>query len=397
MLKKIKLNADREKSLLRHHPWIFSRAIESFDENIKPGETIDVYDHNDTWLARAAYSPASQIRARVWTFNHEEKIDLSFFINRLKQALKRREDLIARKELSAYRLIDAESDGLPGVIADVYNNYIVLELLSCGIEYHRKTFIQALREVFPDHNIYERSDVAVRKKEGLAERKGLIFGTEPPEQIEITENNGIKIFVDIKNGHKTGYYLDQRDNRQSLEKYCNGKKVLNCFCYTGGFALYALKGKAKQVWNVDVSEPALNIAKQNVMNNHLDIGRVKTVKEDVFKFLRKMVEKKETFDVIVLDPPKFIENKNQVVSGARGYKDINMLAFQLLSSGGILQTYSCSGLMTSELFQKVIADAALDAGRHGQIIERLSQASDHPVSLPYPEAFYLKGLTIKVD
>jgi 23S rRNA (cytosine1962-C5)-methyltransferase len=394
---KIILDQDREKSLLRRHPWIFSKAIAKIEGNPQSGETVEIYSSIGSWLARGSYSPESQIRVRIWTFDQDQKINEKFFEDRIRNALDKRQQLIKTKELSAYRLIAAESDGLPGTIIDIYNNYIVCELLSAGIEFQRKNLFSALKKIFPDFNIYERSDVAVRKKEGLQERKGVISGEEPPEMVEISENNGMKIFVDLKNGHKTGYYLDQRDNRASLQKYCDGAKVLNCFCYTGGFSLYALKGHAKQVYNVDVSRPALEIAKKNIMNNHLDIGRVKFLEEDVFKYLRRLVEQKEKFDVIVLDPPKFIENKNQLVRGSRGYKDINMLAFKLLNHGGVLQTYSCSGLMTPELFQKIVADAALDAGVNGQIIEKLSQASDHPVALPYPEGLYLKGLTVKVD
>lgn len=394
---KIILDQDREKSLLRRHPWIFSKAIAKIEGNPQSGETVEIYSSIGSWLARGSYSPESQIRVRIWTFDQDQKINEKFFEDRIRNALDKRQQLIKTKELSAYRLIAAESDGLPGTIIDIYNNYIVCELLSAGIEFQRKNLFSALKKIFPDFNIYERSDVAVRKKEGLQERKGVISGEEPPEMVEISENNGMKIFVDLKNGHKTGYYLDQRDNRASLQKYCDGAKVLNCFCYTGGFSLYALKGHAKQVYNVDVSRPALEIAKKNIMNNHLDIGRVKFLEEDVFKYLRRLVEQNEKFDVIVLDPPKFIENKNQLVRGSRGYKDINMLAFKLLNHGGVLQTYSCSGLMTPELFQKIVADAALDAGVNGQIIEKLSQASDHPVALPYPEGLYLKGLTVKVD
>lgn len=397
MLKKITLAPGREKSLLRRHPWIFSRAVASADSSLTSGETCDVYDNHGTWLARAAYSPSSQIRARIWTFDRNEEINRDFLEKRIREAFRRREDLIARRELTAYRLIDAEADGIPGLIADVYGNFIVLEILSAGVEAMREELTVALTRVFPGYNIYERSDSDVRKKEGLTPQTGVISGIEPPDELEISENNGIKILVDIKRGHKTGYYLDQRDNRRSLMKHCKGKKVLNCFCYTGGFAIYALKGGASGVWNVDVSEPALELAKKNIMLNHLDIGRVKSVKADVFKFLRKMVEEDQTFDVIVLDPPKFIENKNHTQSGARGYKDINLLAFKLLSPGGILQTYSCSGHMTGDLFQKVVADAALDAGRQGSIIEHLYQAGDHPVALPCPETFYLKGLTIKAD
>lgn len=395
-MNKIFLFPEREKSLLRRHPWIYSKAIEKIEGTPSIGETVDIYSSTGTWLARGSFSPASQIRVRIWTFDKNEQINEKFFEKKILEAFESRQSLIKEKELTAYRLIAAESDGLPGTIIDVYNDYVVCELLSAGIEYHRETLFKVLEKIFPNYGIYERSDVSVRKKEGLTERKGLIKGNEPPKQIEILENNGVKIYVDIIEGHKTGYYLDQRDNRKSLQKYCNQAKVLNCFCYTGGFSIYALKGWAKSVYNVDVSQSALDIAKKNIVNNHLDVGRVKFIREDVFKYLRKLVEQNEKFDVIVLDPPKFIENKNQLMSGARGYKDINMLAFKLLNAGGILQTYSCSGLMTPELFQKIIADAALDAGREGQIIEKLSQAADHPVYLPYPEGLYLKGLTIRV-
>ncbi len=304
--------------------------------------------------------------------------------------------MLEKTGMNACRLIDAESDFLPGLIIDMYDNYLVLEVLSAGAEYHLKDITSALRELFPQHNIYERSDVEVRKKEGLNLRKGVIYGDEPPTEIAISENNGMKILVDIVNGHKTGYYLDQRDNRAALEKYCAGKTVLNCFSYTGGFSLYALRGKAKSVANVDVSARALDTAKRNIVLNHLDPGRVKFIKEDVFQFLRKEKQNGHKYDVIVLDPPKFAESQSQLQKACRGYKDINMLAASLLNEGGYLLTFSCSGHMEPNLFQKVVADAILDAGRTGQIVEYLQQASDHPVATPYPEGLYLKGLVVKV-
>ncbi len=386
----------REKSLLRRHPWIFSQAVKKVEGEVISGADCEIFDSKGQWLARGAYSPISTIRARVWTFDRDEKIDVAFFEKRIKTAKELRKALIAEKELSAYRLIAAESDLLPGLIADVYNDYIVLELLSAGIEYHKEELFTALKNVFPGYSIYERSDVAVRKKEGLKERTGVISGTEPPENIVMTENNGVKMVVDLKNGHKTGYYLDQRDNRAVTARYSENAKVLNCFSYTGGFALYALKGKAREVYNVDVSQAALDIARQNVEINGFDVNKVKFVKADVFMYLREKAKTGEKFDLIILDPPKFAENKSQLTGACRGYKDINRLAMSLLSPGGTLMTFSCSGLMTADLFQKVVADAALDAGRCGQIVQYLQQAADHPVGLPYPEGFYLKGLVVKM-
>ena len=286
-------------------------------------------------------------------------------------------------------------NNLPGLTIDRYADFLVCQILSAGAEFQRELITQALRTLYPECSIYERSDVAVRKKEGLKERTGVIYGETPNEPVVIEENGGVKILVDIRNGHKTGFYLDQRDNRQAAAKYTEGKRVLNCFCYTGGFWVYALKGGAKEVVNVDLSQNALDIARQNAELNGLDTSNTQFVRHDVFKLLREYREKGEKFDVIVLDPPKFAESKAQLLGACRGYKDINMLAFQLLAPGGVLLTYSCSGLMEQSLFQKIVADAALDAGRDAQILELLSQASDHPIGTAYPEGFYLKGLVVR--
>ncbi len=316
-------------------------------------------------------------------------------MSKISAAWEFRQKYLEKTGATACRVIDAESDFLPGLIIDRYLNVLVLEVLSAGAEYHLKEIIKALETIFPDDVIYERSDESVRKKEGLQERKRLIKG-KLPEELVIQENNDMKIIVDVENGHKTGYYLDQCRNRAALEKYCTNKDVLNCFSYTGGFSLYALRGRAKSIINVDVSKSALDIAKKNVVINHLDPGRCRFVKEDVFEFLRKARDEKKKFDVIVLDPPKFAESQSQLQKACRGYKDINMLAASLLNKGGILMTYSCSGHMTPDLFQKVVADALIDAGRDGQIIEFLTQAPDHPVGTPYPEGLYLKGLVVRV-
>ncbi|MGL5949427.1 MAG: class I SAM-dependent methyltransferase [Aeromonas sp.] len=396
MSARIYLVKGREKSLLRRHPWIFSKGIDRVEGEPVNGDSVEVYAADGRWLARAAWSGASQIRARVWTFAKEQTVDAAFFLQRLRDAQAAREDLIARQGLTGYRLCAGESDGLPGLTIDRYADFLVCQILSAGAEFHREAIINALRELFPTCSIYERSDVAVRKKEGLKERSGVLHGEMPPALVDICENNGVKILVDIKNGHKTGFYLDQRDNRQAAAKYAQGKRVLNCFCYTGGFGVYALKGGAREVVNVDLSQNALDIAKQNAEINGLDTSTTQFIRADVFKLLRQYRDEGQQFDVIVLDPPKFAESKAQLLGACRGYKDINMLAFQLLAPGGTLLTYSCSGLMEQSLFQKIVADAALDAGRDGQIVELLSQASDHPIGTAYPEGLYLKGLAVRV-
>lgn len=395
MSARIILAKGREKSLLRRHPWIFSGAIERVEGKPLSGETLDVFDKGGNWLARAAWSADSQIRGRVWTFNRDEQIDQDFFVRRLQQAQQWRNVVAARDDLTGYRLIAGESDGLPGITIDRYDNFLVLQLLSSGAEFQRLNLMNALRECYPECNIYERSDVAVRKKEGLKQVTGLLHGEEPPKLLPIREN-GVQILVDIKEGHKTGFYLDQRESRLAASRYVNGKKVLNCFCYTGAFGLFALKGNCKQVVNVDVSQPALDIARQNAELNGFDMSRAEFVRADVFKLLREYREQGEKFDVIIMDPPKFIENKGQLAGGCRGYKDINMLAMQLLNPGGTLLTYSCSGLMESGLFQKILADAALDAKREVQFVEQFTQAADHPVLSTYPEGLYLKGFACRV-
>ncbi|HFQ5342728.1 class I SAM-dependent methyltransferase [Vibrio vulnificus] len=386
----------REKSVVRRHPWIFSRGIDRVEGNPQLGETVDVYGHDGKWLAKAAYSPESQIRARVWSFDKQE-INKAFFVKRIQEAQLLREDVIVRDGLTGYRLIAAESDGMPGVTIDRYQNFFVCQLLSAGAEHQKQNIVDALIEVFPDCNVYERSDVSVRKKEGLQETTGVLHGEMPPKSVVI-EENGVKISVDIVGGHKTGFYLDQRDSRQQAMKYVKDKEVLNCFSYTGGFGLYALKGGAKRVINADVSQPALDTAKFNAELNELDISKKRAVflNADVFKLLREYRDQGTKFDVVIMDPPKFAESKAQLNGACRGYKDINMLAMQILKPGGTLLTYSCSGLMDQVLFQKIIADAAVDAGRSVKFVERFEQAADHPTDTAYPEGFYLKGFACKV-
>ncbi len=385
----------REKSLLRRHPWVFSGAVQRVEGKAHSGETIDILDSQGKWLARGAYSPESQIRARVWTFQPDEEINIDFFIRRLQQAQSWRDWVAQRDGLDGYRLIAGESDGLPGITIDRFQNFLVLQLLSAGAEYQRPALLSALQHCYPECSIYDRSDVAVRKKEGLPLAQGPVLGDLPPELLPITEH-GMKLLVDIQQGHKTGFYLDQRDSRLAARNYSAGRRVLNCFSYTGAFAVSALMGGCEQVISVDTSQAALDIAKQNVELNKLDLSKAEFVRDDVFQLLRNYRNQGEKFDLIIMDPPKFVENKNQLASACRGYKDINMLALQLLNPGGILLSFSCSGLMPTDLFQKILADAAVDAGRDVQFIEQFRQAADHPVIATYPEGLYLKGFACRV-
>ncbi|MFU0758223.1 Ribosomal RNA large subunit methyltransferase I [Serratia marcescens] len=385
----------REKSLLRRHPWVFSGAVQRVEGKALSGETIDILDSQGKWLARGAYSPESQIRARVWTFQQDEDINIDFFIRRLQQAQSWRDWVAQRDGLDGYRLIAGESDGLPGITIDRFQNFLVLQLLSAGAEYQRPALLSALQHCYPECSIYDRSDVAVRKKEGLPLAQGPVLGDLPPELLPITEH-GMKLLVDIQQGHKTGFYLDQRDSRLAARNYSAGRRVLNCFSYTGAFAVSALMGGCAQVISVDTSQAALDIAKQNVELNKLDLNKAEFVRDDVFQLLRNYRAQGEKFDLIIMDPPKFVENKNQLSSACRGYKDINMLALQLLNPGGILLSFSCSGLMPTDLFQKILADAAVDAGRDVQFIEQFRQAADHPVIATYPEGLYLKGFACRV-
>lgn len=360
------------------------------------GETIDVFDHKGNWLAKGAYSPESQIRVRVWSFIEDEQIDADFFLNKLTRAKSRRQRFIENGNLTGYRLIAGESDGLPGVTLDIYDDIIVCQLLSAGADFHRYTLVNCLQSLYPGFHIYERSDVEVRKKEGLEPVTGWL--TEPQASTErIIEEHGIKIYVDVAKGHKTGFYLDQRESRLAAARYAKDKSILNCFSYTGTFALHCAANQAKEVINVDVSQSALDLAQRNLALNGLQDSAVSFVKQDVFKLLREYRAAGKTFDMIILDPPKFVESKAQLTGACRGYKDINMLAMQLLKPQGILFTFSCSGLMESNLFNKVVADAALDAKRNAYFVERLHQAPDHPVSSNYPEGYYLKGLICQID
>lgn len=389
------LNEGREKSLLRHHPWIFSKAIQKAVESLQMGQTVEVVNQAGEFLCYGLYSPNSQIRVRALSFDENVKITDALIASRVKDAISLRKNVFSRGN-DGVRLISSEGDLLPGLIADKYNEFIVISISSCGMERYKNIICQTLKEIFPECSIYERSDTKSRAKEGLPVRKGVVIGTEPDDTIYVREEGQVYIPVDIKNGHKTGAYLDQRLSRIKAGSLSKGASVLNCFSYTGGFGLWALKGGAKRIENVDVSEHALNAAKTGVAFNHLDPGRCKFLKKDVFAYLREQVENGAKYDLVILDPPKFAESTANLKKACRGYQDINRLGLKLVAKGGHLLTFSCSGLVDPALFQKIVADAAIDAGVDGRVLGTLRQDEDHVVSLPCPETFYLKGLDIAV-
>ena len=389
------LHPGKERSVMRRHPWIFEGAVAHLKGRARAGDTVDILADNGRPLGRAAFSPHSQIRARMWSFDADETIDHAFFKRRIKAAVAARAALPELADQQGVRLIHGESDGLPGVIADRYGETVVLQLNSAGAEKWREALVAALLQATGCARVFERSDSDVRGLEGLEARAGALFGGEP-DQIVIGEH-GIRLEVDIRGGHKTGFYLDQRENRRLVRALAAGRSVLNCFCYTGGFSLQALAGGAASALSIDSSGPALAGARRNLaLNPQLDAARAEWRDADVFEELRALKKAGARFDLIVLDPPKFAPSAAHADRAARAYKDINLLGFRLLNPGGLLMTYSCSGGIGLELFQKIVAGAASDAGADARILRRLSAAPDHPVALAFPEGEYLKGLLCQV-
>ncbi len=384
------LKPGREKSLQRRHPWIFSSAIQPMDKEPASGSTVNLLSSEKQFLARASYSPTSQIRARVWTFE-DEVVDKEFFRKRIRAALTARSETYGTNYSNAQRLIYAESDNIPGLIVDRYDDVLVLQSLTTGTEYWKETFADLLLEETGLSTIFERSDADVRELEGLEAKVGLLRGTLPTSPTTIQEFN-LKFAINFSSGHKTGFYLDQRVNRLRVRELAKDRDVLDCFCYTGGFTVNALAGGAKSVISVDSSADALELCKENIALNNLDASRHTNIEGDVFQVLRKFRDENRSFDMIILDPPKFAPTTAHVEKATRAYKDINLLAFKLLRHNGVLVTFSCSGGIDAVLFQKIVAGAALDARADAQIIRYLAQASDHPVALNFPEGAYLKGL-----
>jgi 23S rRNA (cytosine1962-C5)-methyltransferase len=392
----IQLKRGRERALRNRHPWLFGGAIARVHGQAAPGDLVEILDAAGAFCGRGYYNPASQIAVRVLSWDPDEALDEAFWRGRLQASIARRAALPGLLETDARRLVYAESDGLPGLIVDQYGEWVVLQSLTAGIERLKGMLAAILIELLAPRGVYERSDVDVRPREGLPEAVGPLAGETPPGRVEIVEH-GRRFHADLLRGHKTGFYLDQRNNRRRVAAYCAGAEVLNAFGYTGGFGVYAGTAGARLVVNLDSSAEALAAAEEHMALNDIPPERVETLLGDAFRVLRTMRDQARRFDVIILDPPKFAFSQAQVQAAARGYKDINLQAMHLLRPGGILATFSCSGAVDESLFQKILFGASLDAGRQVRILERLGQAPDHPMALTFPEGAYLKGFILQVE
>jgi len=393
------LQPARERSLLRRHPWIFSGGVARVDGAPQPGDTVLVRAADGTELGWAAYSPASQIRARMWSFDPAQQVTDSFVAARVTTAAERRGALLGAGGTDSARLVFSEADGVPGLIADRYGDTIVCQLTTAGAEAWRDVLADALFALPGVACVYERSDADVREREGLGPRVGLLRGTAPSPELTAHEG-GFRFAVEVEGGHKTGFYLDQRDARAAVAAWAPGRRVLNVFSYTGAFSVIAAAREASSLLSIDSSGPALEVAARNGALNGVDVGEL--MEADAFTALRGLRDRAQQYDLILLDPPKLANTERQLDKATRAYKDLNLLAVKLLAPGGVLMTWSCSGAMTMDLFQKVVAGAALDATRGSadsavRIIGRLHQPSDHPVPLSFPEAEYLKGLVVQAN
>ncbi|MBI3999267.1 MAG: class I SAM-dependent rRNA methyltransferase [Candidatus Omnitrophica bacterium] len=388
---RVVLKPQKDKPIRAYHPWIFSGAIDLLDDNYQTGDLVKVYSNDESFLGVGYLNPRSQIAVRMLTFCDEE-IDLAFFVKRMEQAKKLREDFLPPRS-NAYRLIHSEGDFLPGLIVDRYADYLVTQFLTAGMDALKQVILDAMKKVFPSKGIYERDDSEARKQEGLEKSLVALSGEDPPDYVEI-EEYGNRFLVDVKQGQKTGFFLDQRESRKKVADFSKGKKVLNCFAYSGGFSVYAARAGAESVRSVEIQERALNTMKTNFELNGLMGEHYQFICEDVFDYLRQDTE---TYDLAVLDPPAFCRNKNQIMEASRGYKDINLYAMKRIAPGGVLFTSSCSSYIDQDLFQKIVFGAAKDARRNVQIIEKTSHAFDHPINIYHPEGEYLKGLFLRIQ
>jgi 23S rRNA (cytosine1962-C5)-methyltransferase len=389
------LKKGREKSALNRHPWVFSGAVDRIEGDPADGDVVDLWDSRARFIARGIINRQSQIVVRLLTWDRDDLIEDEFWRGRLERAIGARDALAAHPLTDAYRLVHSEADGLPGLIVDRYGPWLVVQFLSLAAEANKHTIISHLADLTAPQGIFNRSDEAVREKEGLVRTAGPIWGEPPPDLVEINEN-GFRFVVDIKMGQKTGFFLDQRENRKIAANYVNGVEVLNAFVYTGAFAVYAAASGATRIINVDTSEDALKLAERNMRRNGFGDREDVYAAADAFELLRTYRDYRWHFGAVVLDPPKFAASKSKVEAALRGYKDINLLGMKLLNPGGYLVTFSCSGAVSPDLFQKVLYEAAVDAKRDVQVVERLGQGADHPVLLTFPESQYLKGYVCRV-
>jgi 23S rRNA (cytosine1962-C5)-methyltransferase len=391
----IRLKRDRDKPLRNRHPWIFSGGIMRVEGDASAGDVVRVLSDSGDWLGQAAFNPDSDLIGRVVSWSADERVDAMWVLGRVRYAIERRERVGLLEPESACRLVFGESDSLPGVVVDRYANVFVLSLSTPFAERHRETILDALTGRFPGATVLEHSEDDVREREGLESRRAVLAGSEPTEPVRFCEGNAT-FLADVRSGQKTGFYLDQRDNRARVARYASGSEVLNVFSYSGGFGIAALLTGAKSVLNVDTSRDALALGERIASLNGVG-DRWESLEGNAFKVLREFRDAKRAFDLIVLDPPKFASAKAHVEGACRGYKDLNLLAMKVLRPGGILATFSCSGIVTPHLFRQVVAAAAMDCDRDVRLLEKLTQPADHPILMTFPESEYLKGFVLQVE
>ncbi len=391
----IKLKKGKEKAVLQRHPWVFSGALEKIKGTPENGDVVKVCDANNNFLAYGYFNDQSRVAVRLLAWDENQQIDANWYQQKINQAIAARAHLLKNENTNACRLIFSEADFLPGLIVDKYADFLSVQILSTGIEKAKPIIIDILVKTLQPKGIFDRSDATARTHEGITAENGLLWGEVPATFIAIKEN-GITYHINIAEGQKSGFYCDQRDNRQILATYAEDKNVLDCFSYSGGFTLNAFKNGAATVTSVDSSALAIDTLIQNIALNKFNTKNNFAIQADVNKQLRIFKEEAKRFDIIILDPPKYAPSRSAVDRAARAYKDLNRLALLLLESGGLLATFSCSGAVDIETFKQIIAWAALDAGKEVQVIRQFSQPEDHPVRLSFPEGEYLKGLLVRV-
>ncbi len=389
------LKKGKEKAVLHRHPWVFSGAIEKLKGQPANGDVVKLVDAKGAFMAYGFYNDQSRVALRLLEWDESIEVNEQWFRDKVAVAVKSRYSILINGVTNTCRLIFSESDYLPGLIVDKYANHLAVQVLTSGIEKMMPCIIDELQRLLKPESIFDKSDASSRGHEGLQTQNIVLAGNHPPERVEVVEN-GIKYNINIAEGQKAGFYCDQRDNRRILAEHARGKKVLDCFCYTGGFTLNCLKSAAASVTAVDSSVLAIDTLKENVMLNGFDTGSVTAIPSDVNKQLRKFKDEGETFDIVVLDPPKYAPSRSALDKASRAYKDLNRLGMLLLNKGGLLATFSCSGAMDMETFKQVLAWAALDAGKQVQFIYQFCQPEDHPLRSSFPEGEYLKGLLCRV-
>jgi 23S rRNA (cytosine1962-C5)-methyltransferase len=389
------LKKGKEKAALQRHPWIFSGALDKVKGSPENGEVVKVLSANKDFLAYGYYNDKSRVAVRLLEWAEDQTINKDWYQQKVRTAIAARKHVLRKGDTNTCRLVFSEADFLPGLIVDQYADFLSLQILSAGMENIKADIIEILKEELNPKGIFDKSDASARTHESLDGEQGLLWGENPPEFLEVKEN-GILYHINIAGGQKSGFYCDQRDNRLLLADYAEGKRVLDCFSYSGGFSLNSLKLGATHVTSVDSSALALETLQQNIGLNNFAADRSTSIQSDVNKQLRAFKEEGKTFDIVVLDPPKYAPSRSALDRAARAYKDLNRLGMGLLESGGLLATFSCSGAVDIETFKQIIAWAALDAGKEVQIVKQFNQPEDHPVRISFPEGEYLKGLLVRV-